>query len=149
MPTYEYKSTAVHKHTERSRNSRPGITVCPHCGGHLERVLSALLSASKAAVGKPMAPAMESRASSGDRAPGQRSQQLQDRLRINKGSKAGRRPTVPLRVNCHCTAPAQPLRQKIKKRSSSRNGGPLPRRIYPRGPLRLLRGTSFFIASSG
>ena len=42
MPLYEYKCAACHKHTEKIQKfSDPEITVCPHCGGHLERVLSA------------------------------------------------------------------------------------------------------------
>ena len=42
MPLYEYECTACHKHTEKIQKfSDPEITVCPHCGGHLERVLSA------------------------------------------------------------------------------------------------------------
>jgi putative FmdB family regulatory protein len=42
MPLYEYKCTACHKHTEKIQKfSDPEITVCPHCGGKLERVLSA------------------------------------------------------------------------------------------------------------
>ena len=42
MPLYEYKCTACHKHTEKIQKfSDPEITVCPHCGGELERVLSA------------------------------------------------------------------------------------------------------------
>jgi putative FmdB family regulatory protein len=42
MPLYEYKCTACHKHTEKIQKfSDPEITACPHCGGHLERVISA------------------------------------------------------------------------------------------------------------
>ena len=42
MPLYEYKCTACHKHTEKIQKfSDPEITVCPHCGGKLERVISA------------------------------------------------------------------------------------------------------------
>jgi putative FmdB family regulatory protein len=42
MPLYEYKCTACHKHTEKIQKfSDPEITVCPHCNGKLERVLSA------------------------------------------------------------------------------------------------------------
>ena len=42
MPLYEYECTACHKHTEKIQKfSDPEITVCPHCGGHLERVVSA------------------------------------------------------------------------------------------------------------
>lgn len=42
MPLYEYKCTACHKHTEKIQKfSDPEITTCPHCGGHIERVLSA------------------------------------------------------------------------------------------------------------
>jgi putative FmdB family regulatory protein len=42
MPLYEYKCTSCHKHTEKIQKfSDPEITVCPHCGGSLERVLSA------------------------------------------------------------------------------------------------------------
>jgi putative FmdB family regulatory protein len=42
MPLYEYKCIACHKHTEKIQKfSDPEITICPHCGGNLERVLSA------------------------------------------------------------------------------------------------------------
>jgi len=42
MPLYEYECTACHKHTEKIQKfSDPEITVCPHCGGVLGRVLSA------------------------------------------------------------------------------------------------------------
>jgi putative FmdB family regulatory protein len=42
MPLYEYECTTCHKHTEKIQKfSDPEITVCPHCGGELERVLSA------------------------------------------------------------------------------------------------------------
>ena len=42
MPLYEYECTACKRHTEKIQKfSDPEITVCPHCGGTLERVLSA------------------------------------------------------------------------------------------------------------
>jgi putative FmdB family regulatory protein len=42
MPLYEYECTTCHKHTEKIQKfSDPEITVCPHCGGKLERVISA------------------------------------------------------------------------------------------------------------
>ena len=42
MPLYEYECTACHKRTEKIQKfSDPEITVCPHCGGTLERVISA------------------------------------------------------------------------------------------------------------
>jgi putative FmdB family regulatory protein len=42
MPLYEYECTACHRHTEKIQKfSDAEITVCPHCGGTLERVLSA------------------------------------------------------------------------------------------------------------
>src|ERR1700729_2206292 len=42
MPLYEYECTTCNKHTEKIQKfSDPEITVCPHCAGHLERVLSA------------------------------------------------------------------------------------------------------------
>jgi len=42
MPLYEYECITCHKHTEKIQKfSDPEITVCPHCGGHLERVISA------------------------------------------------------------------------------------------------------------
>ncbi|HXC95833.1 MAG TPA: zinc ribbon domain-containing protein [Edaphobacter sp.] len=42
MPLYEYECTSCHKHTEKIQKfSDPEITICPHCGGKLERVLSA------------------------------------------------------------------------------------------------------------
>ncbi|HEY0163573.1 MAG TPA: zinc ribbon domain-containing protein [Edaphobacter sp.] len=42
MPLYEYECDQCHKRTEKIQKfSDPEITVCPFCGGHLERVLSA------------------------------------------------------------------------------------------------------------
>ena len=42
MPLYEYECTACRKRTEKIQKfSDPEITICPHCGGPLERVLSA------------------------------------------------------------------------------------------------------------
>ncbi len=42
MPLYEYKCSACLRHTEKIQKfSDPEITVCPHCGGSLERVISA------------------------------------------------------------------------------------------------------------
>jgi putative FmdB family regulatory protein len=42
MPLYEYECTTCHKHTEKIQKfSDPEITTCPHCGGNLERVVSA------------------------------------------------------------------------------------------------------------
>ena len=42
MPLYEYECTTCHKHTEKIQKfSDPEITLCPHCGGKLDRVISA------------------------------------------------------------------------------------------------------------
>ncbi|HEX3968457.1 MAG TPA: zinc ribbon domain-containing protein [Edaphobacter sp.] len=42
MPLYEYECITCHRHTEKIQKfSDPEITVCPHCGGKLERVVSA------------------------------------------------------------------------------------------------------------
>jgi putative FmdB family regulatory protein len=42
MPLYEYECTLCHKHTEKIQKfSDPEITLCPHCGGKLDRVISA------------------------------------------------------------------------------------------------------------
>jgi putative FmdB family regulatory protein len=42
MPLYEYECTACHQRTEKIQKfSDPEITICPHCSGHLERVISA------------------------------------------------------------------------------------------------------------
>src|SRR5260370_31118161 len=42
MPLYEYECTQCVRRTEKIQKfSAPEITVCPYCGGHLERVLSA------------------------------------------------------------------------------------------------------------
>src|SRR3954466_11938717 len=42
MPLYEYECTQCHERTEKIQKfSDPEITVCPHCSGQLERVLSA------------------------------------------------------------------------------------------------------------
>lgn len=42
MPLYEYECTACRRHTEKIQKfSDVEITVCPFCGGKLERVISA------------------------------------------------------------------------------------------------------------
>ena len=42
MPLYEYECKQCHRHTEKIQKfSDPEITICPHCGGPLERVISA------------------------------------------------------------------------------------------------------------
>ena len=42
MPLYEYECKQCKKHTEHIQKfSDPEITKCPHCGGLLERVVSA------------------------------------------------------------------------------------------------------------
>jgi putative FmdB family regulatory protein len=42
MPLYEYKCIACQKHVEKIQKfSDPEITVCLHCDGRLERVVSA------------------------------------------------------------------------------------------------------------
>jgi putative FmdB family regulatory protein len=42
MPLYEYECTQCKCHTEKIQKfSDPEITACPHCGGLLERVISA------------------------------------------------------------------------------------------------------------
>jgi len=42
MPLYEYECTQCRRHTEKIQKfSDAEITVCPHCGGRLERVISA------------------------------------------------------------------------------------------------------------
>ena len=48
MPLYEYECKQCHKHTEKIQKfSDPEITECPHCGGKLERVVSAAAFALK------------------------------------------------------------------------------------------------------
>ena len=42
MPLYEYECTVCKRHTEKIQKfSDPEITVCPHCGGELKRVITA------------------------------------------------------------------------------------------------------------
>ena len=42
MPLYEYECLACRRHTEKIQKfSDPEITICPHCGGELKRVISA------------------------------------------------------------------------------------------------------------
>jgi putative FmdB family regulatory protein len=42
MPLYEYECISCQKHVEKIQKfSDPEITICPHCGGTLERVVSA------------------------------------------------------------------------------------------------------------
>jgi len=42
MPLYEYECTTCHRRTEKIQKfSDPELTVCPHCGGKLERTITA------------------------------------------------------------------------------------------------------------
>ena len=42
MPLYEYQCKSCHTKTERIQKfSDPPLTVCPHCGGEMEQLLSA------------------------------------------------------------------------------------------------------------
>ena len=42
MPLYEYECTTCHRRTEKIQKfSDPELTVCPHCGGPLERTITA------------------------------------------------------------------------------------------------------------
>ena len=42
MPLYEYQCKKCHSLTERIQKfSDPPLTVCPHCGGEVEQLLSA------------------------------------------------------------------------------------------------------------
>jgi putative FmdB family regulatory protein len=42
MPLYEYECTACHRRIEKIQKfSDPELTVCPHCGGKLERTITA------------------------------------------------------------------------------------------------------------
>lgn len=42
MPLYEYECQLCHRRTEKIQKfSDPELTVCPHCGGKLERTLTA------------------------------------------------------------------------------------------------------------
>lgn len=42
MPLYEYQCKKCHSLTERIQKfSDPPLTICPHCGGELEQLLSA------------------------------------------------------------------------------------------------------------
>jgi len=42
MPLYEYECKACHRRLEKIQKfSDPELTVCPHCGGELERTITA------------------------------------------------------------------------------------------------------------
>jgi putative FmdB family regulatory protein len=42
MPLYEYECQACHRRIEKIQKfSDPELTVCPHCGGRLERTITA------------------------------------------------------------------------------------------------------------
>ena len=42
MPLYEYQCKSCHSLTERIQKfSDPPLTICPHCGGELEQLISA------------------------------------------------------------------------------------------------------------
>jgi putative FmdB family regulatory protein len=66
MPLYEYECTQCHRRTEKIQKfSDTELTVCPHCGGRLERTITAAAVSFKDGYGsaKPAA------AGSGDSAP--------------------------------------------------------------------------------
>ena len=43
MPTYEYECQACHERVEAVQKfTDPALTVCPHCGGELRKVFSAV-----------------------------------------------------------------------------------------------------------
>src|SRR5271163_860927 len=42
MPLYEYECSSCHRRTEKIQKfSDPELTLCPHCGGPLERTITA------------------------------------------------------------------------------------------------------------
>ncbi len=42
MPLYEYECTGCHRRTEKIQKfSDPELTLCPHCGGRLDRTITA------------------------------------------------------------------------------------------------------------
>jgi len=42
MPLYEYECNACHRRIEKIQKfSDPELTICPHCGGQLERTITA------------------------------------------------------------------------------------------------------------
>jgi putative FmdB family regulatory protein len=48
MPLYEYECTSCHRRTEKIQKfSDPELTLCPHCGGPLERTITAAAVAFK------------------------------------------------------------------------------------------------------
>ncbi len=48
MPLYEYECTSCQRRTEKiQKYSDPELTVCPHCGGPLERTITAAAIAFK------------------------------------------------------------------------------------------------------
>jgi putative FmdB family regulatory protein len=48
MPLYEYECTSCHRRTEKIQKfSDAELTVCPHCGGPLERTITAAAIAFK------------------------------------------------------------------------------------------------------
>lgn len=48
MPLYEYECTSCQRRTEKIQKfSDPELTVCPHCGGPLERTITAAAIAFK------------------------------------------------------------------------------------------------------
>lgn len=72
MPLYEYECTSCHRRTEKIQKfSDAELTVCPHCGGPLERTITAAAVAFKGggwykdgyASAKPAASSSESAAS--------------------------------------------------------------------------------------
>ncbi len=75
MPLYEYECLACKRHTEKIQKfSDPEITICPHCGGDLKRVITAPAFSLKGGGwyadgygnAKPAALASDSAPSSGD-----------------------------------------------------------------------------------
>ena len=111
MPLYEYQCTACGKLTEkRQKFSDPELTECPHCGGRLERTITApavqfkgggwyadLYSSGK----KPAAKSSGEGSSSGDTG-----KSSEDGSKGDTGSSAPAAPTSPAPAATSTSPPA-------------------------------------------
>jgi putative FmdB family regulatory protein len=104
MPLYEYECKQCHRHTEKIQKfSDPEITTCPHCGGPLERVISAPAIAFKGGGwfkdgygnAKPSSAAAESTADAGNNGAANSSSDAATAPSTSGDTKAAAAPSTP------------------------------------------------------
>jgi putative FmdB family regulatory protein len=113
MPLYEYECRQCHRRTEKiQKYSDAELTVCPHCGGALERTITAAAiafkgggwykdgyaSAKPAATGDATVPAADSSDSGGDSASSSSADSVSAKLAAAAPATAPAAPSTPAKT---------------------------------------------------